>query len=198
MSMVNRMSLLLVLFIGCLACLPTGCTVVPDGQTHLQSEQSATDYGSQLAFLVVPEVALPAGCSLVKQFQTAPLIPADSNPCVLTDKESIQELSMHFSESFGTVSNAHIEAGFTAVYQDRKPANEIGVYALLFEQERQAKETVKEWQKEFQEDPDPTKRLVRKGRLVLFIWCDSDVPTAAFAGVCDYFRKAELRNTTKR
>ena len=199
MSIVNRISLLHVLIIAGFACLPQfGCMVIPDGQTHVQREQNATDYGAELAFLVVPEVALPAGCSLVKEFKTAPLIPVDSNPYVSTDREFIQFLSMLFSGSSGTVSNTHIEAGFTAVYQDRKPENEIGIYALLFEQEREATAAVKEWQKLFQEDPDPTKDSVRKGRLLLFIWCDSDVPSVAFTKVCDYFRKAELRCTTKR
>jgi hypothetical protein len=139
---------------------------------------------------------------LVKGFQTAPILPVDSNPHVATNKEFIGFLLSAFfsdaSENEQTKLSGHIEAGFSAVYQERKPGNEIGVYALLFCTERKAKEAEKECQKEFAVDPNPTVRLVRKGRFLLLIWCDEGVTASVFTKMCDYFRKTELRNTTKR
>jgi hypothetical protein len=140
-----------------------------------------------LQFIDVPAKALPKHVRLVERIRTAPLIPVFKNPDVLVDPQRIGLVAVFFGirdkSDLGPV-----RAAVVAMYQDKDPANEIGVYGIYFSDKKAANKRFKKLAKAKEDSP-----FILKGRLLLYIWKDDGVSDLAFKAMRDYFRTAKFK-----
>jgi hypothetical protein len=146
-------------------------------------------YREQLKLLTVPASKLPAGCSLIAKVKTASIIGAESNPSVFQRAEAIQGVAViGFSLGDGKKKvPLGIDAAIVVMYQDQKPENEIGVYALVCKNEQTATELLQQVPERLRAD------VFRKGALLIRVWKDDGASQAACEAVRDYVRKQEFK-----
>ena len=144
-----------------------------------------------LKFLTVPPADLPKQVRMVEELRTSPLIPVKSNPDVLVDPP----LMMPVASFFGIRDTSDLESVrfvAAALYQEKLPANEIGVFGLYFTDEAVAKKRFEKLAKDAKSSP-----YILRGRLLLFVWKDPAVSDSAFEAVRDYFSAAKFDQTKK-
>ena len=142
-------------------------------------------FREQLKLLTIPASTLPAGCTLAAGGKTASILGAAGNPSVSQNHEFIQRLAcLGFSLGDGKKNMpAGIDAAIVIMYQDQKPTNEIGVYALVCKNADAATRLAKEIPQ------PPHGEIARKGKLLIRIWKDDGASQAAHQAVRDYFRQ---------
>jgi len=140
-----------------------------------------------LQFINVPATALPEHVRLVEGIRTAPLIPVAKNPNVLVDPQRIWPVAMYFGIRDAS-DLGPVRAAAVAMYQDRDPANEIGVYGICFSDNKTAAKRFKKLAKAEEDSP-----FILQGPLLLYIWKDDRVSDSAFEAIRDYFRKAKFK-----
>jgi len=86
-------------------------------------------YRAEVEALSVPGKALPATCRLAREVKGAAIFPATTNPFVTEDPALLRFVSQI---GFGADTIADATTAFSVLYQDSKPGNEIGVWALRF------------------------------------------------------------------
>jgi hypothetical protein len=157
------------------------------GAPSSETPKETREHGDLLALVTVPAQALPADVRLVERVRTAPLIPATRNPDVLVDPQRIKPVAVFFGIRDQSAL-APVRAAAVAVYQEREPANEIGVYGLSFCDRKAAREHFKRLVKGKDDPP-----FLRKGRLLLYIWKDDGASDSALEAIRHYFRTAKLQ-----
>jgi len=153
-----------------------------------QTTREAREHGDILQFLDVPATALPKQVRLVERIRTAPLIPVTKNPDVLVDPQRIRPVAVFF-EIRDEADLGLVRAAVVAMYQDKDPANEIGVYGIYFSDKKTANKRFKKLAKAKKDSP-----FILQSRLLLYIWKDDGVSDLAFKAIRDYFRKAKFRS----
>jgi hypothetical protein len=100
-------------------------------QASSVADEPQTKVDKLLQVVRIPAKALPKGLHLVKRIGTAPLIPIKRNPDAFVEPARIKSIALFFGMR-DQQELALVRAGVTAIYQENKPANELGVYGLLF------------------------------------------------------------------
>ncbi len=144
-------------------------------------------YHEQLERLTIPAEKLPAGCTLMAGMKTASLIGATGNPSVFQDPELLGRIAfLGFALGDGKENRpAGIDAAMVLMYQDQKPANEIGVYALICRDEAAAKRIHTELSRGLQPD------VARCGTTLIRVWKDEGASERSFQAVRDYYQKLQ-------
>lgn len=145
------------------------------------------EHDELLTLVTIPTSALPKHVRLTESIRTTSLIPVTRNPDVLGETQ----LTMPFALFFGIKDKsdlAPVRGGIVAVYQEKHPANEIGVYGLCFTDEETAKKRFEKLAKDTKDSP-----FILKGRLLLFVWKDDGVSNLAFEAVRDYLRTVTFK-----
>jgi hypothetical protein len=140
-----------------------------------------------LRFISIPAKALPDHVRLVEQTRTASMVPAPRNPHVLVDLKRIRPVATFF----GMREKADLElvrAGVVGVYQEKDPANEIGVYGLYFVDEKAAGRWFNRLTKNKKDPP-----FLLKGALLLYVWKDDGVTKSSFDAIRDYLKAARFK-----
>jgi hypothetical protein len=136
--------------------------------------------------LTVPEEQLPKDVALIKKIGTAPLVVVDGNPGIVTNAKSLEFAALFF-ELKGEADLKCVRTAAVAVYQERQPANEIGVYALQFSDKEGAARQFKKLTADSKTAP-----FVLKDDVVIHVWKDRGVSDAAFEAVLGYFKNVKL------
>lgn len=132
-------------------------------------------YRNELEQLVVPADRLPSSCQLVTETQTASIFPATTNPFVTDDARLIDFVSLL---GFGNRQLPDVIVAMSALYVEREPKHEIGIWGLRF---RSAKAALAGYQKFGQRE------VPRKGALLVTLWRDDEMGAA-----CQLAIKAHL------
>jgi hypothetical protein len=158
----------------------------PTSSSQTTSEER--EYEDVLRFIDVPTTALPKHVRLVERIRTAPVIPATTNPDVIVDPQQIGPVAAFF----GICDESElgpVRAAVVAIYQDKDPANEIGVYGIYFSDKKTADKRIKKLAKAKEDSP-----FILHGRLLLYIWKDDGVSDSAVKAIRDYFGKARFKS----
>jgi len=123
----------------------------------------------------------------VERIHTAPLIPVAQNPDVLVDPQRIRPVAVFFGIR-DEADLGPVRAAVVAMYQDKDPANEIGVYGIYFSDKKAANKRFNKLPKAKEDSP-----FILKGRLLLYIWKDDGVSDLACKAIRDYFRTAKFK-----
>ena len=87
-------------------------------------------YRAELEFVMVPTDGLPQDCMLAREIANAPIYPATTNPHVTEDTNLIEFVAALLGAR--RLNLTGVSAAVTALYLDREPGREIGVWGLRF------------------------------------------------------------------
>jgi hypothetical protein len=132
-------------------------------------------YRNELEQLVVPPDRLPPSCRLVREIKTAPIFPATTNPFVTDNVQLIDFVSLM---GFGNKQLQDVSVAMSALYVEREPQHEVGIWALRF---RSPKATTAGYESLKQRE------VLRKGELLIALWRDDEIGKA-----CQQAIKAHL------
>jgi hypothetical protein len=166
-----------------LLCSDSECGAQNPGPAPRESQE----YAEVLRFIRIPTKVLPDHVRLVEQTRTASMLPAARNPHVLVGLERIRPVAAFF----GMREKAHLKlvrAGVVGIYQERDPANEIGVYGLYFFDEKAAGRWFNRLTKNKKDSP-----FLLKGALLVYVWKDDDVTKSSFDAIRDYLKAAQFK-----
>ena len=142
-------------------------------------------YAELLRFVSVSSKDLPDHVQLVKRIGIAPFL-VTRNPDVIVDPHQIKFLAAFFGiRDKSDLQPVH--AGVVAIYQEKEPANEIGVYGLYFSDKKAAERSFNKLMKSKKHPP-----YFLKGALLVCVWKDPGVSNSAFEEIRDYFKAAKL------
>lgn len=171
----------------------TSWSQVPTAETSPSSTAATKPQEKHdlLQFVTIPAKALPEHVRLVERVRTSPLIKVTQNPALLDDPKQIKFVAVFF----GMLAKQDLEpvrAGVVVIYQEKDPANEIGIYGLSFSDEMAANAR---FRKLTVDKKDP--RFFQKGKVLLYVWKDDGVSNAAFKTIQDYFKDARFEPSPK-
>ncbi len=152
-------------------------------QASSVADEPQTKVDELLQVVRVPAKALPKGMQLAKRIATAPLIPIKRNPDAFVEPARIKSIAIFFGMR-DQQDLALVRAVVTAIYQENKPANELGVYDLQFSD----KQAAAGWFKKLTSGKEGTP-FILKDKLLLYVWKDDGVSDEAFKSVRDYFKQ---------
>ena len=142
-------------------------------------------YRAELEFVMVPQDRLPLGCFLARDIPGAPILPASTNPHATEDRELIRFVAALMGDRQPDLEAARV--AITALYYDREPGREIGVWGILFADEAAATAM---YESVVASIPRQRDRLVVKGPLLLTVWRDDGVRDESYDAV-----RAHIVNT---
>jgi hypothetical protein len=161
---------------------------IAEAVPNLPAREATQEQDDVLMLIKLSESDLPKSVRLVEPLRTAPILPVTRNPDVLVDKQRILPVAIFFGVSDKSELKS-VRFGVVAIYQDNKPANEIGVYGLFFNDEAAAKERFKKLAKDNQDSP-----YILKDRLLLYVWKEVGVSKEAYQTVHDHLRVAKFKD----
>ncbi|MEK6690027.1 MAG: hypothetical protein AABY78_01850 [Nitrospirota bacterium] len=132
-------------------------------------------YRKELEQLIVPADHLPPSCRLVTEIKTAPIFPAMTNPFVTDNAQLIDFVSLI---GFGNKQLQDVSVAMSALYVEREPQHEVGIWGLRFMSPKAATagyESLKQ------------REVLRKGALLIALWRDNEIGKA-----CQQAIKAHL------
>lgn len=120
-------------------------------------------YKNELEQLVVPANHLPSSCRLVTETKTASIFPATTNPFVTNDARLIDFVSLL---GFGNKQLPDVIVAMSALYVEREPQHEVGIWGLRF---RSAKAAMTGHESLVQRE------VLKKGELLVTLWRDDEI-----------------------
>lgn len=166
-------------------------TPIDDAVTPPILHGRSAEHDHLLRFVSIPSKALPEGVQLVERVQTAPLVPLARNPAVLVDPETINDVAVFFGIQDKAALQS-VRAGVVAVYQERDPSREIGVYGLWFSDRNAADDRFKKLKAHSEGSP-----FFLKDDLLLYVWRDDGVSDKAFTAIRDSIKAAEFKRVRR-
>jgi len=137
--------------------------------THL-----AQKHRKELESLVVPVDRLPSSCRLATEIKTAPIFPATTNPFVT---DNVQLIEFVAQIGFGQKQLQDVSTALSALYINRQPPNEVGVWGLKFKTAGAAGVAHKSLK---------YKEVLRKDALLVTLWRDADIGELCRQAIKDY------------
>ena len=146
----------------------------------------AQKHRKELESLVVPVNRLPLSCRLATEIKTAPVFPATTNPFITDNVQLIEFVSQI---GFGNKQLQDVSTALSALYINREPQNEVGVWGLKFKTAGAAGAAHKSLK---------YKEVLRKDVLLVTLWRDADIGELCLQAIKDYLISNGFENLPAR
>ncbi len=134
----------------------------------------AQKHRKELESLIVPADRLPSDCRLATEIKTAPIFPATTNPFIT---DNVQLIEFVAQIGFGSKQSQDISVALSALYINREPQHEVGVWGLKFKTAQAASAGYRGLK---------YREILRKDTLLVTLWRDADIGKLCQQAVKDY------------
>lgn len=151
--------------------------------------------GHLTQFITIPAKDLPKDVRLLEKVETAPVLPIEKNPDIYVDQTVIEVIAGYSFKCDDESEFAAVTAAVAAIYYEREPKNEIGIFGLYYANQKSADDEFKALQERWKQRGAEKVAFpfIQKGRLLLHVWKDQGASDQAYKAILKSLRSRQLK-----